>query len=65
MNATTSLQTVANRRAATSNPAYVNDVRIRKLTIANGQGVVHGRRYDLASQYGMTLAPPAWLNRGS
>jgi hypothetical protein len=48
---------VANRRAAASRPAYVNDVRNRKLTIANGHGVVHGRRYDLAGQYGITLAP--------
>jgi hypothetical protein len=48
---------VATRRSDASNPAYVNDVRIRKLTIANGQGVVHGRSYDLAAQYGITLAP--------
>jgi hypothetical protein len=53
------LQIVANRRAAASNPVYVNDVRIRKLTIANGAGVVHGRKYDLAAQYGITLAPLA------
>jgi hypothetical protein len=51
------LQIVANRRAAASNPAWVNDVRIRKLTIANGQGSVHGRNYDLAAQYGISLAP--------
>lgn len=49
------LQIVANRRAAASNPAWVNDVRIRKLTIANGQGVVHGRNYDLEAQYGISL----------
>jgi Putative peptidoglycan binding domain len=51
------LEIVANRRAAASRPAYVNDVRNRKLTIANGHGVVHGRHYDLAGQYGITLAP--------
>jgi Putative peptidoglycan binding domain len=50
------LQIVANRRAAAANPAWVNDVRIRKLTIANGQGVVHGRHYDLEAQYGISLA---------
>lgn len=51
------LQIIAKRRAAASRPAYVNDVLNRKLTIANGHGVVHGRRYDLAGQYGITLAP--------
>ena len=53
------LRIVATRRAEASNPTYVNDVRIRKLTIANGEGVVHGRSYDLAAQYGITLAPLA------
>ncbi len=53
------LRIVATRRAAASRPAYVNDVRTRKLAIADGQGVVHGRRYDLAAQYGITLAPLA------
>jgi Putative peptidoglycan binding domain len=53
------LRIVASRRADASSPTYVNDVRIRKLTIANGQGVVHGRSYDLAGQYGITLAPLA------
>jgi hypothetical protein len=50
------LRIVATRRADAANPTYANDVRIRKLTIANGEGVVHGRRYDLAAQYGITLA---------
>jgi hypothetical protein len=27
------------------------------LAVANGTGVVHGLHYDLAAQYGVTLAP--------
>jgi hypothetical protein len=34
---------VANRRAAASDPKFVDDVRTRKLTIANGTGTVQGR----------------------
>lgn len=48
---------VANRRAAASNAAYVDDVRIRKLTIANGTGNVHGIYYDLEDMFGLTLNP--------
>ena len=32
-------------------------VRARKLTIAEGQGVVHGIPYDLERQLGLRLAP--------
>ncbi len=48
---------VANRRAAASSPKYVDDVRIRKLTIANGTGTVHGIFYDLEDMFGLTLNP--------
>ena len=51
------LQIIANRRAQAANPRWVADVRTRKLTIANGKGVVHGRHYDLEEQYGIGLAP--------
>jgi Putative peptidoglycan binding domain len=50
---------VANRRAAASLPQYVDDVRTRKLTVANGSGVVHGIFYDLADMFGLTLNPYA------
>ena len=50
------MQIIANRRAEAANPRWVEDVRARKLAIANGEGVVHGVRVDLASQYGITLA---------
>lgn len=48
---------IANRRAEAARPDYVEDVRARKLTIARGAGVVHGMTYDLAAQFGLTLAP--------
>ncbi len=51
------LRAVAERRAAAANPRWVEDVRRRKLTIAEGRGVVHGNRYDLEEQFGITLAP--------
>jgi hypothetical protein len=47
---------VTNRRAEAANPKWVEDVRTRKLTIADGEGTVHGRVYDLQEQYGIGLA---------
>ncbi len=49
------LRIVANRRAEAANPRWVEDVRARKLTIANGAGTVHGNSYDLQGQYGISL----------
>jgi len=46
---------VANRRAEASNPRWVEDVRNRKLTIARGEGTVHGMHYDLEEDYGIRL----------
>ena len=51
------LVSIANRRAEAASRQWVEDVRTRKLTIANGLGDVHGRHYDLAQQYGITLEP--------
>lgn len=48
---------IANRIADTANPQWREDVRTRKLTVANGTGTVHGVHYDLAGQYALTLAP--------
>ena len=50
------LKIIANRRAEASNPRWVEDVRRRKLAIAEGVGTVHGRRYRLEEQYGIGLA---------
>jgi hypothetical protein len=49
------LRIVANRRAEAANPRWIEDVRNRKLCIANGSGRVHGVTYDLAEQYGLAL----------
>ena len=51
------LQIIANRRAEASNPKFVEDVRARKLCIANGQGTVHGMKYDLEGEFGIGLTP--------
>jgi hypothetical protein len=38
-------------------------VRRRKLTIANGAGIVHGRGYDLGRQYLIALEPAEPVER--
>lgn len=50
------LRIVANRRAEAANPIWVDDVRRRKLCIANGQGTVHGLHFDLESDFSIGLA---------
>ena len=49
------LQSIANRRAEAAAPAYIEDVRVRKLTIANGTGMVHKTLYHLEEQFGIRL----------
>jgi hypothetical protein len=44
---------LANAVAESANPRWVEDVRERKLALANGAGTVHGRAYSL---YGWGLA---------
>ncbi len=51
------LRIIANRRAEAANPRWIEDVRRRKLTIANGEGTVHGTHYNLQEQYGIGLKP--------
>ena len=51
------LSIIANRRAEAAKKEYMEDVRTRKLTIARGEGQVHGRHYQLESQYGIGLTP--------
>lgn len=51
------MRIIANRRAEAADPRWVEDVRQRKLAIANGDGVVHGNHYDLAEQFGVRLVP--------
>lgn len=47
---------IANRRADAVSTQYQADVRARKLCIATGQGTVHGAAYDVANDFGITLA---------
>ena len=51
------LRAVANRRADAAKPRWREDVRRRKLTIAEGVGTVHGAHYDLDADYGIGLRP--------
>jgi len=49
------LQSIANRRAEAAKSEFVEDVRVRKLTIANGTGKVHNVQYDLDREFGIGL----------
>lgn len=49
------LRIIANCRAEAANSRWIEDVRTRKLTIANGEGKVHGNHYILETQYGIRL----------
>jgi hypothetical protein len=51
------MQAIANRVAESSRPEFAGDVRTRKLTIANGTGVVHDVSYNLADQFFISLSP--------
>jgi hypothetical protein len=51
------MRIIATRRAAACRPEFVEEVRARKLTIAEGQGVVHGIPYDLEQQFALRLLP--------
>ncbi len=48
---------IANHVATASDPRYTDDVRRRKLVIAQGSGVLHGRYYDLDDAFGIGLRP--------
>lgn len=49
------LKIVANRRAEAVNAKWGEDVRMRKLCIANCSGSVYGIQYDLEGQFGIGL----------
>lgn len=61
---TPKLEIIARRRAAACNPKWRQDVLSRKMMIAQGQGTVHGTRYDLAAQYAITLNHAEGLQTG-
>ena len=48
---------LANAVADAADQEFREDVRARKITIARGTGIVHGRTYDLAEWPGITLGP--------
>ena len=49
---------LANAVADSANPRWVEDVRERKLSLANGRGTVHGRAYALEG-WGLSEATAA------
>ena len=49
------MRIVANRCAETANPRYVEEVRSRLLTIANGSGIVHTISYDVGRDFAIRL----------
>jgi len=49
------LRIIANRRADAAKARWREDVRERKLCIANGEGKVHGITFNLAEQFGIAL----------
>jgi hypothetical protein len=51
------MRVIANRRSAAVKAQFINDVRTRKLTIAEGEGSVHGIQYNLEEQFGLRLQP--------
>lgn len=51
------LTIIANVVADTSLPEWREKVRVRKMTIVNGHGKVHGRQFDLARDFGLTDQP--------
>lgn len=51
------LEVVAKQRSAVAKPLWQKDVLSRKLGIAHGVGTVHGRRYNLELDFGISLQP--------
>ena len=48
--------TIVANQLADSLTRYADDVRTRKLTIAQGTGTVHGQYYDVGEMFGITLS---------
>ena len=61
---TKKMQIIANRRAEASNSQWVEDVRKRKLAIANGTGTVHGF-YINTADYDLILEPAFLEDQGT
>ncbi|MDD2402624.1 MAG: M23 family metallopeptidase, partial [Clostridia bacterium] len=50
------LQLLAQAAVDKVNDTYKADVRTRKFTIVNGTGTVHGKKFDIEKEYGITNA---------
>ena len=61
---TKKMQIIANRRAEASNSQWIEDVRKRKLAIANGTGTVHGF-YINTADYDLILEPAFLEDQGT
>jgi Putative peptidoglycan binding domain len=55
------LEAIAEERAKFSKPRFQEDVLRRKLSLAHGEGTVHGIFFDLEDQYGIGLRTAADL----
>ena len=51
------MKIIARRRSDVSKAQWRNDVLIRKMTIAEGEGTVHGKKYDLEKEFVIRLMP--------
>jgi hypothetical protein len=51
------MRIIARDRAAVARPTFRGDVLARKMTIAEGFGLVHGRRYQLEDDFAISLTP--------
>jgi hypothetical protein len=49
------MKIVATRRSEVANPQWRDDVKRRKMTIAEGTGIVHGKTYDLGHDFVIRL----------
>lgn len=53
------MEIIARRRAEVADPRWRSDVLARKLTIALGRGRVHGKDYDLVTEFNLASDPKA------
>jgi hypothetical protein len=49
------MRIVARRRSEVSSAQWRNDVLVRKMTIAEGRGTVHGKIYDIEKEFALGL----------
>lgn len=52
------MDVISNMIADVSSPEWRERVRVRKLWFVRGRGIVHGKQYDIAKNFGITDNPP-------